>query len=81
MTTTLSSKGQIVIPLEIRRKLGLLAGAVMSCDLVDGLIVLDPHGSVPRARLVSASDYLALEAPREAPEMSPEGVKEILAEL
>ncbi len=81
MTMTLSSKGQIVIPLEIRRKLGLSTGAVISCDLVDGRIVLDPHGSAPKACLVSASGYMALEAPKGAPEMTPEGVKEILAEL
>ena len=81
MTTTLSSKGQIVIPLEIRKKLGLSTGAVISCALEDGRIVLDPRGSAPRARLVSAADCLALEAPKGAPEMTPERVKEILAEL
>lgn len=80
MITTLSSKGQIVIPLEIRRKLGLSAGAVISCEVVEGRIVLDPHGSAPRARLVSAPDYLALEAPAGAPAMTAEGVKEILAD-
>lgn len=79
--TILSSKGQIVIPLEIRRKLGLSAGAVISCDLEDGRIVLDPRGSAAPARLVSEADYLALEAPSGAPEMTPERVKEILTEL
>lgn len=81
MTTTLSSKGQIVIPLEIRKKLGLSAGAVISCDLEDGRIVLDPRGSARPARLLSAADYSALEAPEGAPEMTPERVKEILSEL
>lgn len=80
MTTTHSSKGQIVIPLEIRKKLGLSAGAVISCALEDGRIVLDPRGTAPPARLVSVADCLALEAPKGAPEMTPQRVKEILSE-
>lgn len=81
MTTILSSKGQIVIPLEIRRKLGLSAGAVISCAVEDGRIVLDPRGSARRAKIVNEGDYLALEAPEGAPEMTSERVKEILSEL
>lgn len=81
MTTTLSSKGQIVIPLEIRRKLGLSAGAVISCDLEDGRIILDPSGAASPAAIVSADGYLALQAPEGAPEMAPGQVKEIISEL
>lgn len=80
MTTTFSSKGQIVIPLEIRRKLGLVAGAVISCDLENGRIILNPRDRAPCAILVSEAGYLALEAPKGAPEMTPERVKEILFE-
>ena len=43
MKAPLSSKGQVVIPLEIRKKLGLPAGAVISFEIVDGKIVLDPN--------------------------------------
>ncbi|MEM8952732.1 MAG: AbrB/MazE/SpoVT family DNA-binding domain-containing protein [Verrucomicrobiota bacterium] len=51
MTTTLSSKGQVVIPLEIRKKLGLAEGAVISCEIVDVKIVLDPNPTGEKATL------------------------------
>jgi AbrB family looped-hinge helix DNA binding protein len=81
MTTTLSSKGQIVIPLEIRNRLGLPTGAVFDCDLEDGRIILTPAVKSSYARLISEEDYVALEAPDGAPAMTPKRVKEILSEL
>ena len=80
MTTTLSSKGQVVIPLEIRKRLGLSAGAVISCDLQDGRIILDPVKTPTSAQRVSQRNYVALVAPEGAPAMTPERVKDILAE-
>lgn len=81
MTTTLSSKGQVVIPLEIRGRLGLPTGALMECELVDGRIVLTPVVPSNPARVVAEGDYLALDAPEGAPTMTPKRVREILAEL
>lgn len=78
MTTTLSSKGQVVIPAEIRKKLGLPEGAVISCELVDGKIVLDPEPARTRASLANEGERPVLVAPEGAPEMTPELVKEIL---
>lgn len=80
MTTTLSSKGQVVIPLEIRKRLGLSAGAIISCHLQDGRIVLDPLRDAAPAHFISDAEYVALKAPEGAPEMTPERVKEILSE-
>ena len=54
---------------------------MISCDLEDGRIILDPRGSAPPARIVSGDDYLALEAPEGAPDMTPDRVKELLSEL
>ncbi len=79
MTTTLSSKGQVVIPLEIRQRLGLPTGAVISCYLQDGRIILDPLKEASSAQLVSDDGYVALKAPEGAPEMTPQRVKEILS--
>jgi len=79
MTTTLSSKGQVVIPLEIRKKLGLPAGAVISCEIVDGKIVLDPNPDAEKATVAEEGGRPVLVAPTGAPEMSPELVKEILS--
>jgi len=42
-TTTLSSKGQIVIPAEIREELGLERGATFRVELRDGDIILVPE--------------------------------------
>ena len=80
MTTTLSSKGQVVIPLEIRKRLGLSTGTVISCYLQDGRIILDPLQKATSARFISKDKYVALEAPEGAPEMTPERIKEILSE-
>jgi AbrB family looped-hinge helix DNA binding protein len=80
MTTTLSSKGQVVIPLSIRKKLGLPTGASFSCHIADGKIILDPSPSALSAMLVEDEGYLALEAPPGAPEMTPETIRDILAE-
>lgn len=80
MTTSLSSKGQVVIPLAIRRRLGLSTGAVISCSLQDGRIILDPVNAAAAARVVSKNDYVALVAPEGAPAMTPERVKDVLAE-
>jgi len=79
MTTTLSSKGQVVIPLEIRKRLGLPEGAVISCEIEDGRIILDPNPGVQKAHLAEEKGRPVLVAPPGAPEMSPELVKDILS--
>jgi AbrB family looped-hinge helix DNA binding protein len=76
--TTLASKGQVVIPSEIRRKLGLPEGAVISCEVVDGKIVLDPEPARVKASLIDEDGRPVLVAPQGAPEMTPELVKGIL---
>ncbi len=78
MTTTLSSKGQVVIPLEIRKKLGLPEGAVISCEISDGKIILDPTPNREAATLGEEDGRPVLVAPPGAPEMTPDLVKEIL---
>lgn len=80
MTTTLSSAGEVVIPFEIRRRLGLPLGAVMDCNLDQGRIILTPLKEQTRATLVETDCYLALKAPQDAPLMTPALVNEILFE-
>lgn len=80
MTTTLSSKGQIVIPAEIRKKLALLEGATISCELIDGKIILDPEPARAKARLIEERGRPVLVAPDGTPKMTPELVKELLHE-
>ncbi len=42
MTTTLSSKGQVVLPSPLRRKLGLHAGDPLEAKIEGGRIILTP---------------------------------------
>jgi len=48
MKTTLSSKGQVVLPSAVRRKLGLLPGATLEVALEADRIVLAPISETPR---------------------------------
>lgn len=46
--TTITRKGQITIPVEIRRALGIAEGDKVVVSLVDGKVQLVPVGSVTR---------------------------------
>ena len=82
MTITLSTKGQIVVPSEIRAKLGLVPGCSLSCEIdATGRIVLDPLLEERKAEVIGVGDDIALVAPEGSPEMSPRLVKEILSEI
>ena len=43
METRLSSKGQLVLPSLVRRKLGLIAGDSLRVEIEDGCVVLTPR--------------------------------------
>jgi AbrB family looped-hinge helix DNA binding protein len=54
MQTTLSSKGQIVLPSPIRRKLGLRPGDVLAASVEDGQIILKRrHAQTRKCRIVT----------------------------
>ena len=40
MKSTMSSKGQLTVPMELREKLGLTAGTVVQFELRDGAVLL-----------------------------------------
>jgi len=40
MKSTMSSKGQLTVPMELREKLGLTAGTVVQFELRDGVVLL-----------------------------------------
>lgn len=52
MTATLSTKGQLVIPKEIRKALSLRAGTKFAVELYQGQILLKPVDDVKRQRAV-----------------------------
>ena len=79
-TTTLSSKGQLVIPKEVRRALRLRAGSRLQVSLHEGRIILEPECET-RARLVTERGRRLLVAPPNAPDMTTEEVRKLLADF
>lgn len=84
MTTTLSSKGQVVLPQAARRKLGVRPGARFACDVRDGGIFLKPERRKPgkvRIGRSKLSGLPALIAPAGAPQLTSANVRAMLADF
>lgn len=84
MTTTLSSKGQVVLPKAARRKLGLHPGVQFTCAVRDGGIFLKPEQ--PKAAKVrigksKLSGLPALIAPAGTPTLTSATVRAMLADF
>jgi AbrB family looped-hinge helix DNA binding protein len=82
MQTTVSTKGQVVLPGPIRRRLDIRAGDPLDANIEDGRIVLTPRRK--RARRVKLvrdpiTGLPVLSAGAEAPALSSREVEEILA--
>lgn len=77
-TATLSGKGQLVIPNRFRKALHLEAGDKVALTLEGEKLVLRRDQS-RRARLVERNGRKVLVAPADAPPMTPEVVKALLA--
>jgi AbrB family looped-hinge helix DNA binding protein len=84
MTTTLSSKGQIVLPAAARRRLGLKAGTKFACRVQGSQIVLTPAEiKQARPRLVRSklTGLIVTQGPKGAPVVTTEQVRAILADF
>jgi len=84
MRAKLSTKGQIVLPGPIRRRLGLQAGDSLDAKVQAGRVVLTPHRSRSRkSRIVvdPITGLPVLSAGPQAPLLSSKQVREILAEF
>jgi len=82
MQTNVSTKGQVVLPGPLRRRLDIRAGDPLDANKEDGSIVLTPRKKrTQRARLVTdpVTGLPALSAGRNAPTLSSKDVEEILA--
>jgi AbrB family looped-hinge helix DNA binding protein len=82
METKLSTKGQIVLPGPIRRKLGLRAGDTLDARLESDRIVLTPQPRhLAEATIVydPVTGLPALDAGPDAPILTHEQVKEMLS--
>jgi AbrB family looped-hinge helix DNA binding protein len=82
METRVSSKGQVVLPGPLRRRLGILAGDPRDASIVAGRIVLTPRKKRPlRARIIAdpVTGFPVLHAGMDAPVLRSKEVAEILA--
>ncbi|MBZ5531679.1 MAG: AbrB/MazE/SpoVT family DNA-binding domain-containing protein [Acidobacteriia bacterium] len=84
MTTKVSTKGQVVLPGALRRKLGILAGDPLRARIEAGRIVLTPLRKRPhRTKIVTdpITGLPVLSAGARAPVLSSKEVREILADF
>ncbi len=82
METRVSTKGQVVLPGPLRRKLGILAGDPLDVDIEAGRIVLTPRKKHSRrARIIAdpITGLPVLTAGSDAPMLRSKEVGEILA--
>jgi AbrB family looped-hinge helix DNA binding protein len=84
MTTKLSSKGQVVLPQSVRRKLGLVAGESLAVRVEHGRIVLARTRSrAPKARIASDSvtGLPVLDTGKKAGQLTSDQVAAVLADF
>jgi len=82
METRVSTKGQVVLPGPLRRRLGIRAGDPLDANIESGRIVLTPRKKRPRqVRIIvdPITGLPVLSAGIDAPVLSSKGVEEILA--
>jgi AbrB family looped-hinge helix DNA binding protein len=84
MRTKVSTKGQIVIPQPVRRRLGIRAGDPLDISVERGRIVLT-QASKPKykARLVEdpVTGFLAIDVGPDAPTLTSEMVRNLLKDF
>ena len=84
MQTKVSTKGQVVLPGPLRRKLGIRAGDPLDAGIEEGRIVLTPHRRrTLEARIIEdpITGFPVLYAGPDAPVLTSEQVAEILADF
>ncbi|PYV16758.1 MAG: hypothetical protein DMG21_10650 [Acidobacteria bacterium] len=84
MQTKLSTKGQVVLPGSVRRRLGLQAGDALEVQMKAGGVLLTPRR--PRSRKVRilvdrVTGLPVLSVGRQAPRLTSAQVRELLAEF
>ena len=80
MQTKVSTKGQVVLPGPLRRRLGIRAGDPLEVDVESGRIVLTPRRArPPRAKIVTdrITGLPVLSAGPDAPVLSSKEIEEI----
>jgi AbrB family looped-hinge helix DNA binding protein len=84
MQTRVSTKGQVVLPGPIRRKLGIRAGDPLDTGIEDGRIVLTPRRKKtfePRIIEDPITGLPVIDAGPDAPVLTSEMVREMLVDF
>jgi AbrB family looped-hinge helix DNA binding protein len=84
MQTRVSTKGQLVLPEPLRRRLGIRAGDPLDANIEEGSIVLTPRKRIPqKAKIVTdpVTGLPALSLGSDAPRLSSKEVEEILSKF
>lgn len=84
MQTRVSSKGQVVLPSPVRRKMGLAAGDTLDVNLESGRIVLTPRRvrrNKPKIVIDPVTGLPALSAGPGVPQLTSADVEEMLADF
>ena len=85
MTTTLSTKGQVVLNSTVRRSLGLMPGTVFSvrCDKKKRSVVLEPlRDGRPKGRIIkNKAGFSVLRAPAGVAKLTPARVRDMLTDF
>ena len=84
MQTKVSTKGQVVLPGPLRRRLGIRAGDPLEVNVESGRIILTPIGDRSReARIIAdpVTGLPVLSAGPDTPMLSSKDVEDILATL
>lgn len=84
METKLSTKGQIVLPAPIRRKLGLRTGDRLDIEVIGGRILLIPRrrrSGIAKIVVDPITGLPVLSTSLTAPPLSSKKAREILAEI
>jgi AbrB family looped-hinge helix DNA binding protein len=83
MTVTMSAKGQIVVPKEIRQRAGIDVGDKLEIHLKEGEILLKKTGKTQlrkiRVKIDKETGFPCFDTPKGLPPMTDEWVKEQLA--
>jgi AbrB family looped-hinge helix DNA binding protein len=84
MQTRVSTKGQVVLPSPIRRKLGLRPGDSLEAEVKGGSVVLTPRrkrSRKPRIVIDTLTGLPALTAGPDAPILTSQEVEEMLSDF
>ena len=84
MQTEVSEEGKVVIPLSLRRRLGIKPGDTLFADVKDGHIVLTPERrTVSKTRIIKdpITGFPVLDSGKDAPVLTSDEVREMLADF